>query len=101
MRKDLAAIRARSCASVSPDGKIIATAGDDRTIRLWRLADGTLQGKLSGHTGEVETLAFAPGGKTLASGGRDATIRIWDVATQGQSRSIDRHWAAFSAWRTH
>ncbi|NET39338.1 MAG: hypothetical protein F6K19_46455 [Cyanothece sp. SIO1E1] len=61
----------------SPDGKTIASAGADGTIRLWSL-DGHELKTLSEHRGEVYDLDFSPNGKTIASAGADGTIKLWD-----------------------
>jgi WD40 repeat protein len=66
----------------SPDGKTLATASWDTTVRLWDVVTHHQLGKpLTGHTDGVITLKFAPGGTTLASAGADKTIRVWKVTT--------------------
>ncbi|MCX5963484.1 MAG: AAA-like domain-containing protein [Cyanobacteria bacterium] len=63
----------------SPDGKTIATASWDRTIKLWRVSDGKLIRTLTGHGDWLFALAFSPDGQMLASGSKDQTVRLWRV----------------------
>jgi WD40 repeat protein len=61
----------------SPDGRILATAGADRLVRLWEAGTGHLIRTMQGHTMSVTALAFSPDGKTLYSAGLDKTVRVW------------------------
>ncbi|MFN8412250.1 MAG: TIR domain-containing protein [Anaerolineales bacterium] len=64
----------------SPNGQILASAGFDKTIRLWDIATGKPIGQpLTGHTDTIYSLAFSPDGKTLASSSNN--IMLWDVST--------------------
>jgi len=53
----------------SPDGKTLASGGEDRTVKLWDTHTGELKRTLVGHVAEVGTIVFSQDGKTLASDG--------------------------------
>ena len=73
----------------SPDGKQLATSGDDGTARLWD-TNGKQIATLNGHQGFVFSVVFSPDGKQLATGGKDGTARLWD--TQGkQIATLEGH----------
>ena len=69
----------------SVDGSMLASASEDRTIRLWNIATRTHKHTLTGHTSYIHSIAFSPDGRTLASGSGNGKIRLWN-ATTGQYR---------------
>jgi predicted NACHT family NTPase len=66
----------------SPDGRTLASARGDSTIRLLDASTGKPVGEpLRGHEGYVRSVTFSPDGRTLASASGDKTIRVWDAST--------------------
>jgi WD40 repeat protein/tRNA A-37 threonylcarbamoyl transferase component Bud32 len=67
-------------AAFSPDGKLVATASQDRAVRLWNGADlGPIGGPI-GCTDLGRSLVFSPDGEALALTCGDGQVRVWDVA---------------------
>jgi energy-coupling factor transporter ATP-binding protein EcfA2 len=66
--------------SFSPDDQVLATANWDKTVKLWRVSDGTLLKTLP-HSGKVFGVKYSPDGRMLASGSDDKRVRVWDAQT--------------------
>jgi len=86
--------------AISPDGKTLAWATNDNTIRLWEVATAQEVRTLTGYRGTVCSIAFAPDGKSLASASHETSLLIWDVparvAKSGDAlaaRELEAFWA--------
>jgi WD40 repeat protein len=75
----------------SPDGKTLATASFDNTIKLWDFAGRKELLTLKGHTAPVYSVAWSPDGKLLASASQDKTIRLWDPSDGKLVRELKGH----------
>jgi hypothetical protein len=65
----------------SPDGKLLATCGYDKLVKLWDAATGKEQRTLKDHSDAVYGLAFSPDGRLLASAGADRAVKVWEVSS--------------------
>lgn len=69
----------------SSNGKHLASASADCTVRLWNAVTGALQGTLKGHSTRVSAVVFSPNSKQLASA---SSLRLWDTASGASRRAF-------------
>jgi RNA polymerase sigma factor (sigma-70 family) len=81
----------------SPNGKMLASAGNDGTVRLWDAASGKELRRLTRHTCQLSSVAFSPDGRLVASGSHGVhgapnhPVFLWEAATGKELRRLTAH----------
>jgi len=75
--------------AVNAAGNLVATCGNDRSVRLWSVTDGSPVAQLPGHEKPVYRVLFEPSGRYLISADLQGRIIQWDLATYKEARRLD------------
>lgn len=75
----------------SPDGKTLATASFDNTVKLWDFAAKKETAVLKGHTAPIYSVVFSPDGNLIATASQDNSIRLWDAKDGKSQKELKGH----------
>jgi WD40 repeat protein len=75
----------------SPDGQLVVSGSDDKTVRVWDVTTGAERHTMHGHTSLVRSVAFSPDGQSVVSGSYDKTVRVWDAGTGAEQHTMHGH----------
>ncbi|MEH2319353.1 serine/threonine-protein kinase [Nostoc sp.] len=77
--------------AISPDGYTLASASDDKIVKLWDLNTQKVLASLSGHSQAVKSVTFSPDGQILATASDDKTIKLWQIETLKEISTLLGH----------
>lgn len=75
----------------SPDGKVLATAGADSTVKLWNMETGQWIRTFAGHQDLVTSVIFTPDSRAIATGSLDKNIKLWNTANGQLLGTLSQH----------
>ncbi|ENN72814.1 hypothetical protein YQE_10618, partial [Dendroctonus ponderosae] len=75
----------------SSDSRLLVSASDDKTLKIWELASGKCLKTLKGHSNYVFSCNFNPQSNLIVSGSFDESVRIWDVRTGKCLKTLPAH----------
>lgn len=75
----------------APNGRIIASASFDKSIKLWESNTGIYIASLRGHVQAVYSLAWSADSRLLVSGSADSTLKVWSMKTKKLSQDLPGH----------
>ncbi len=85
----------------APDGRTLASASADKSVKLWDVQSRKEVATLTGHGNAVWSVAFAPDGRTLASASGDKSVKLWDVQSRKEAGHAHRACGLMSGqWRS-
>lgn len=82
-----------NCVAFTPNNKLLLTASQDKTLKVWQVSDGKLVRTLKGHKRGVWSLAISPVEQLVASVSADRTIKLWSLADDSDAclRTLEGH----------
>ena len=81
----------------SPDGKMLVSGGEDKTVQLWNIEKRSKHTTFKAHEKWITAVAFSADGKTVASGDAGKVIKLWNVSTGRERATLSGHKSTINA----